>query len=178
MSPLNRTWIFFLSVLLFSLPQANEQAEGNEPDDRIPVEWEREPGHWLGNAGKGTSLTLTATTAMQNRKKNPWNETCGVSSAAEGDKPAPQPRGSQELSWASISARFWWDTSTCCSGALQGSCAWVSPQFQWVLSRWSCFSPTGTKGRWNPTLPCPLQAFVAFQSHQNKGAVVPLLGSP
>lgn len=71
MSPLNRTWIFFLSVLLFSLPQANEQAEGNEPDDRIPVEWEREPGHWLGNAGKGTSLILTATTAMQNRKKNP-----------------------------------------------------------------------------------------------------------
>lgn len=168
MSPLNRTWIFFLSVLLFSLPQANEQAEGNEPDDRIPVEWEREPGHWLGNAGKDTSLILTATTAMQNRKKNPWNETCGVSSAAEGDKPAPQPRGSQELSWASISARFWWDTSTCCSGALQGSCAWVSPHFQWVCPGGAAFLPQAQRA--GETRPChvPSRPLLHFKATRTR----------
>lgn len=35
-----------MSVLLFSLSQANEQAEGNEPGDGILMEWEKEPGHW------------------------------------------------------------------------------------------------------------------------------------
>lgn len=64
-------WHFFLSVLLFSLSQANEQAEDNEPGDRILMEWEGEPGHWLGNVGKGSILILTAMTAMQNREKTP-----------------------------------------------------------------------------------------------------------
>lgn len=68
-SPLNRIWHSFLSVLLFSLSQANEQAEDNEAGDGILIKWEGELGHWLGNAGEGTSLILTAMRAMQNRKK-------------------------------------------------------------------------------------------------------------
>lgn len=35
---------FFLSVLLFSLTQANEEAGDNEPGDMILIEWEGEPG--------------------------------------------------------------------------------------------------------------------------------------
>lgn len=125
-SPLNRIWHSFLSVLLFSLSQANEQAEDNEAGDGILIKWEGELGHWLGNAGEGTSLILTAMRAMQNRKKKSLKWDLWVSAAAEGDKSGLQLRVLEGLSKPSISVRFWWDTSTCCSGALQkwpGSCA-------------------------------------------------------
>lgn len=114
------------------------------------MEWEREPGHWLWNAGQGTSLILTAMTAVQNRgKKIPEMRPVGCPLLQKVTKP----RGLQELSWSRISARFWWDTSTCCSGALQnppGPCAWAGPHFLWVL----------------------LQVELLF-SHQHKGQVKP-----
>lgn len=185
-SPLNRIWHSFLSVLLFSLSQANEQAEDNEADDGILIKWEGELGHWLGNAGEGTSLILTAMRAMRNRKKkNPWNETCGCplllkvinqgySSGSWRGWASPQ-----YLSKVLVGHKHLLQWSLAEATGILCCCPeWAGHHFQWVLSRWSCFSPTGTKGRWNLTLPCPLQAFVPFQSHQNKGAVVPLLGSP
>lgn len=118
-------------------------------------------------------------------KKNPWNETCGCplllkvinqgySSGSWRGWASPQ-----YLSKVLVGHKhlLQWSLAEV-TGILCCCPEWAGHHFQWVLSRWSCFSPTGTKGRWNLTLPCPLQAFVPFQSHQNKGAVVPLLGSP
>lgn len=69
---------------------------------------------------------LQCKTEQKKKKSLKWD--LWVIHCCRGDKSGAQPGGLQELSWSSISARFWWDTSRCCCGALQnppGSCAWV-----------------------------------------------------
>lgn len=98
-------------------------------------------------------------------------------------KAGPQPMGLQTLSLSGTSARFWWDISTWLNRALLNEdragilhcCPAPSPLSFGFVQAWADFLPQAQRAGETRGCRCPqpgATAFVSFQSHQNKDAVV------